>query len=175
VCVAASRYVLLANIIFNQHFSAHPRAFQARNGNIARGITRRKPDASARSCKGRGTVRPQRQLQGHCRSAHTSDSEVVRPLRPAGAPFTHSLPAVLSCRSLPVAIEGRLVLTCLVASAYVDCCASAGTLRQPILGWPPCPLVIRDPFLLLPGLLVCGIHRRGGLKRSNALARPTSH
>ena len=50
----------------------------------------------------------------------------------------HPRPAspVLSCRSL--AIEGRLVLTCYVASAYVDCCASAGILRQPILGWPPC-------------------------------------
>ena len=54
----------------------------------------------------------------------------------------HPRPAspVLSCRSL--AIEGRLVLTCYVAGAYVDCCASAGILRQPILGWPPCSACI---------------------------------
>ena len=58
--------------------------------------------------------------------------------RPARWSFNHDLPVPcgLSCRSL--AIERRLVLTCYVAGAYVDCCASAGTLRQPILGWPPC-------------------------------------
>ncbi len=30
-----ARYVLLANMSFNQHFSARPRPFQARNGNKA--------------------------------------------------------------------------------------------------------------------------------------------
>ena len=77
--------------------------------------------------------------QGSCKG--TVGVRITRTRRwyaQTGTHAIHPCPAspVLSCRSL--AIERRLVLTCYVAGAYVDCCASAGTLRQPILGWPPC-------------------------------------
>ena len=95
-------------MIFNQTFSAHPRQFQPRNGNIARGIPRRKPS---------GWERPELQRARHCPStkaaaralpalpgAHNSDSEVVRPDRQA----RHS---PMPCQSPPSDSPGRAIVT----------------------------------------------------------------